>query len=154
MTARLEAGASLERVLHAQILISRALGVEVLRADDKGVLLTAPLEANANHRKTFFGGSAAALATLAAWAFAHRKLLDEHGLDADLVIQRSRMEYFGPASAQVDAECVMPLPETWDRMLRTVRRRGKGRIQLKVELRSEGAVVGSFEGAFVVFTEN
>ena len=150
---RPKAAAALQRYMYAQIPISRALGVKVIRSDGGGVLLAAPLTANLNHRQTFFGGSAAALATLAAWALAHQKLLEEAALDAHLVIQRSRMEYLEPATAEVDAECLAPVPEQWERMLHTVRRRGRGRIELEVELRADGAVVGSFKGSFVVFTE-
>ena len=146
--------AALERHLREQIPISGAVGVTVLRADGRGVLLAAPLEANLNHRQTFFGGSAAALATLAAWALAHQRLLDEEGLDVHLVIQRSRMEYLEPAAAMVEAECQAPVPEAWERMLRAVRRRGKGRFELTVELRAEGVVIGCFEGTFVAFTES
>ena len=146
--------AALQHYLHAQMPLSRAMGVRVLHADAGSVLLAAPLEANLNHRQTFFGGSAAALATLAAWGLAQQRLLDEEGLDIHLVIQRSQMEYLEPAAAEVEAECRTPATAAWERMLRTVRRRGKGRIDLAVELRAEGSVIGSFEGSFVAFTEN
>ena len=127
--------------------------MKLLRPDCGGVLLEAPLTANPNHRQTFFGGSAAAPATLAAWALAHQKFLEEEELDVHLVIQRSRMEYLEPAAAEVEAKCLAPVPEQWDRMLRTVQRRGRGRIELEVVLRAEGAVIGSFKGSFVVLTE-
>lgn len=145
--------AALERYLHAQMPLSRAMGVRVVEATRGGVLLSAPLEPNLNHRQTFFGGSAAALATLAAWALAHSRLREEEGLDVHLVIQRSTMEYTEPAAAAVEAECVAPPAAEWERMLRTVRRWGKGRIELRVQLRAEGAVIGSFRGSFVAFTE-
>ncbi len=85
--------AALQRYLYAQMPLSKAMGVRVLEANAALVRLSAPLAPNLNHRQTFFGGSAAALATLAAWALAHQKLLAEEGLDAHLVIQRSSMEY-------------------------------------------------------------
>ena len=78
---RPKAAAALQRYMYAQIPISRALGVKVIRSDGGGVLLAAPLTANLNHRQTFFGGSAAALATLAAWALAHQKFLEEEASD-------------------------------------------------------------------------
>jgi thioesterase domain-containing protein len=43
------------------------MGVEVVKADWNGVTLRAPLAPTTNHRKTVFGGSASALAILAAW---------------------------------------------------------------------------------------
>jgi thioesterase domain-containing protein len=129
------------------------MGVRVLRADPQSVLLCAPLKANVNHRQTFFGGSAAALATLAAFGLAHERLMEHAGLDAHLVIQRSSMEYLEPAAAEVEAECASPPLAEWERLVRTVKRRGKGRIELAVELRAAGCVVGSFQGSFVALTD-
>ena len=145
--------AGLERYLHAQIPVSRAMGVRVVRSDRSGVLLRAPLAPNINHRQTFFGGSAAALATLAAWGLAHERLLEQAGLDVHLVIQRSSMEYLEPAAAEVEAECASPSDKEWERLVRSVRRWGKGRIELEVQLRAQDAVIGSFTGSFVAFTE-
>jgi thioesterase domain-containing protein len=141
--------AELEAYLHAQIPLSRAMGVRVTRADRTGVVLRAPLAPNLNHRQTFFGGSAASLATLAAWALAHERIREESGLDVHVVIQRSSMEYLEPATTEVQAECVPPPDEHWDRLLRSVRRWGKGRIRLTVQLQAEGSIVGSFEAEFV-----
>lgn len=146
--------AGLVKYLHAQIPISRAMGMQVLHADRTRVVLSAPLRPNVNHRQTFFGGSAAALATLAAWALAHERVRQDSGLDAHVVIQRSSMEYLEPAAAEVEAECVAPPDKEWQRLLRSVRRWGKGRIGLAVELRAEGAVVGSFEGEFVALVQS
>lgn len=141
--------AALEAYLHAQIPVSRAMAMRVTRADRTGVVLRAPLAPNINHRQTFFGGSAASLATLAAWALAHERIREESGLDVHIVIQRSAMEYLEPAATEVQAECVAPPDKQWDRLLRSVRRWGRGRIRLAVELHADGAKVGSFEGEFV-----
>ena len=145
--------AALAKYLHAQIPISGAMGMRVLLADRARVVLSAPLDPNVNHRQTFFGGSAAALATLAAWALAHERVRQDSGLDVHVVIQRSSMEYLEPAAAEVEAECVAPPDKEWQRLLRSVRRWGKGRIQLAVALHAEGAVVGSFEGEFVALLQ-
>jgi len=145
--------AGLVKYLHAQIPISRAMGMRVLHFDRTRVVLSAPLGPNVNHRQTFFGGSAAALATLAAWALAHERVRKDSGLDAHVVIQRSSMEYLEPAAAEVEAECVAPPDKEWQRLLRSVRRWGKGRIHLAVKLHAEGAVVGSFEGEFVALVQ-
>jgi thioesterase domain-containing protein len=146
------AAKELERYLHAQIPISKAMGMRVRHADSQRVVLCAPLKANVNHRQTFFGGSAASLATLAAWALAHERIRGETGLDVHVVIQRSSMEYLEPAAAEIEAECVAPPDEEWKRLVRSVRRWGKGRIQLAVELRAQRSVVGSFQGDFVALS--
>ena len=146
MTERAKA---IEHSLRANIPLACAMGVRVVEAEPERVVLAAPIAPNINHHRTFFGGSAATLATLAAWAMAEEKLLAEQGLDVHLVIQRSTMEYLEPAASEVEAECLAPNHDEWDRFIRTIRRRGKGRIDLAVELRAEGARVGSFQGSFV-----
>jgi thioesterase domain-containing protein len=55
-----------ERYLHAHIPLSRAMAVEVQAATPVCVRLCAPLAPNINHRETVFGGSASAVAILAA----------------------------------------------------------------------------------------
>jgi thioesterase domain-containing protein len=144
-----ERAQQLEGYLHAQIPISRAMGVRVLHAGRARVVLRAPLDPNLNHRQTFFGGSAAALATLAAWALAHERVSEDAEVDVHVVVQRSSMEYLEPAAAEVEAECAAPPDKEWTRLLRAVKRWRKGRIRLVVELRAQGSVVGSFEGDFV-----
>jgi thioesterase domain-containing protein len=148
-----DATSRLAKYLHAQIPISRAMGMRVLHFERSRVVLCAPLRPNINHRQTFFGGSAASLATLAAWALAHERIRDDSGLDVHVVIQRSSMEYLEPAAAEVEAECVAPPDQEWQRLVRSVRRWGKGRIQLAVKLHAEGNVVGSFEGEFVALVQ-
>jgi len=144
---------SLAKYLHAQIPISRAMDMRVLHSDRSRVVLCAPLRPNINHRQTFFGGSAASLATLAAWALAHERIRNDSGLDVHVVIQRSSMEYLEPAAAEVEAECLSPPDKEWQRLVRSVRRWGKGRIQLVVKLRADGSLVGSFEGEFVALVQ-
>lgn len=145
--------AALERYLHDHIPLSRSMGVEVREARPDRVVLRAPLDPNVNHRGTFFGGSAAAVCTLAAWGLAHRRIREESGLDVELVVQRSRMEYLEPAHEVVEVVCEAPSPEAWRRFVGTIRRRGKGRVRLYSTLLAGGREVGRFEGSFVALVE-
>jgi thioesterase domain-containing protein len=58
----------LQAYLHERIPLSRAMEVAVREAGSDGVVLYAPLAPNINHRDTVFGGSASAVAILAAWS--------------------------------------------------------------------------------------
>src|SRR4051812_16515156 len=94
----------LEAYLHSNIPLSAAMGVQVKIATPQRVLLFAPLGPNINHHRTVFGGSGVVLATLSAWTLLHIRLVQE-GLDAQLVIQRSAMEYERPICGDFEAEC-------------------------------------------------
>ena len=138
----------LQDYLHRHIPLTRAMQVSVVSVEADSVLLSAPLAANINHRDTVFGGSAATLATLAAWALVHTRLLRD-GVENRLVIQRHTMTYDRPIQGDFQARSTIASPAEWPAFLRLLARRGKARISAVSELLFEQAVVGRFEGEFV-----
>lgn len=138
----------LEQYLHEHIPLSGAMAASVLSVDLTTVVLRAPLGPNINHRETVFGGSASALAILAAWALLHVGLRAA-GIQSRVVIQRNTMEYVRPIPGDVIARATRPQPDEWARFLRALTRRGKARIAVPAVLEHEGAVVGNFVGEFV-----
>jgi thioesterase domain-containing protein len=85
----------LEAYLHGHIPLSAAMQVSVDAVSIDGVTLRAPLAPNINHRDTVFGGSASAVAILAAWSLLHARMRGE-GIAARLVIQSNMMDYALP----------------------------------------------------------
>jgi thioesterase domain-containing protein len=65
---------AVEQYLHEHIPLSKAMAVSVLSIDENGVILSAPLLPNINHRSTAFGGSISAVTILSAWTFVHVRL--------------------------------------------------------------------------------
>ena len=110
------------------------------------VTLVAPLAPNINHRETVFGGSASALALLAAWALLYLRLRDE-GFDARVVVQRNTMEYLRPIGGDFSATAAAPVQ--WPRFVATLRRKRRARIGVTVDLRCRKEIVGSLAGDFV-----
>jgi thioesterase domain-containing protein len=137
-----------QRYLYRYIPLSAAMGVQVRTASIEHVKLAAPLAPNVNHTETVFGGSAAALATLSAWTLLHLRL-EEAGLDARLVIQRSRMEYEKPIPGDFEAVCDFEDASAWERFRTTLARRGRARLTLAAHLVHSIERVASFEGDFV-----
>lgn len=140
--------AELERYLHDHIPLSKAMDVSVVSVADDAVVLAAPLAPNINHRETVFGGSASALAILAAWSLLHTRLRAA-GLASRLVIQRNTMEYERPIAGEFSARSSLVHPDEWERFTRTLVRRGKARIAVTSVLEYAGEVVGELTGEFV-----
>jgi thioesterase domain-containing protein len=138
----------LERYLHEQIPVSAAMGVKVKVASVECVQLWAPLVPNINHHETVFGGSAAAISTLSAWALLHLRL-EQARVDARLVIQRSSMEYEKPIPGDFDAICRFSDEAGWSRFRTTLERRGRARMTLTAHLVYSLEAVASFTGDFV-----
>lgn len=138
----------LEKYLHDHIPLSRAMEVGVVQSQPECVILSAPLSPNINHRDTVFGGSASAMAILAAWSLLHTRLASE-GIASRLVIQRNNMSYERPIDGTFTAEATSPNADAWSRFLRTLKRRGKARIMVTSVLNFGGEIAGRLEGEFV-----
>jgi len=103
------------------------MGVEVARATGDGVTLRAPLAPNINHRDTVFGGSASALAILAAWSLVHIRLR-KAGVASRIVIQRNTTDHDLPIDGAFTARSHLQDPDDWERFLKTLERRGRARL--------------------------
>lgn len=140
--------AEVEAYLHAHIPISAAMGVRVRACDLEGTLLAAPLAPNINHRSTVFGGSASAVAILAAWTWLHFAVR-RAGVVSRLVIQENRVAYLAPITGDFEARCAAPASVTYERFLRTLRRLGRARLTLGARLTCDSREVATFTGEYV-----
>jgi thioesterase domain-containing protein len=139
---------AVEQYLHEHIPLSRAMAVSVTAINESGVILSAPLLPNINHRSTVFGGSISAVAILSAWTFVHVQL-QILSIRAQIVIQSNSIEYLKPMEAEFQAHCLTPPPQNWERFISAVSKRGKGRIILEAEVYSRGLLAGKFRGEYV-----
>ncbi len=140
----------IERYLHSHIPLSQAMGVQVLSATPDAVRLSAPLAPNLNHRETVFGGSASALAILAAWTLLHVRL-EAEGINARLVIQRNNMHYEKAMAATFYAVALAPETVLWKKFTHMLARKHRARIKIGAVLECAGEQAGALEGEFVAF---
>jgi len=138
----------LEKYLHDHIPLSASMQVSVVAVSPDSVVLSAPLAPNINHRETVFGGSASAVAILAAWSLLHSRL-ESSGLSSRLVIQRNTMNYELPIAGSFTARSWISEPSAWESFARMLRRKGRARISVSCALKYAGQAVGQFEGEFV-----
>ena len=127
--------------------------VSVVRVDFETAVLEAPLLPNINHRETVFGGSASALAILAAWALLHTRMMQEE-IQCRLVIQQNTMNYEKPILGAFRARATLDHPARWENFLKSLRRHGRARLEVSSVLHCEGETVGRLHGRFVALAEN
>lgn len=141
----------LQSYLHQHIPLSASIGVTVARSTKHSLTLTAPLEPNINHRETVFGGSACAVAILTAWSLIHIQIKKHPQINPRIVIQRNSIHYLKPIISDFHATCSLPEVEAWNRFIKGVERKGRGRVELDCILSCDGDKVGYFTGQYVVF---
>jgi thioesterase domain-containing protein len=136
----------LERFLHEQIPLTRAMGVRVAECDDAHLILTAPLAPNRNHLATAFGGSLHALATLSGYGLLWWLLRDA---SAHIVIRESTIRYDHPVRGDLRAVCRSPGDEELARFRQDFARKGKARLTLEAVIEDDSEIAVSFRGIFV-----
>ena len=138
----------LQQYLHEHIPLSKAMGVEVIEATTNGVKLSAPLSPNINHRETVFGGSASAVAILAAWSLLYVRLKSKN-MASRIVIQKSAMTYEHPITDMFIATSVFRDPAAWHIFLSSLQRKRRARVKVHSVLHCQDGKVGELEGEFV-----
>jgi len=140
--------ADMERLLHAEIPLTRSMQVRILRADRNGLVLGAALAPNINHKQTAFGGSLNSLATLACWGLI-QFVVHDRDQAVTVVIQESSVQFLKPIKQDFEAVCPRPPKIALDRFLRTLDHRGRARLELDAEIRTDGEIAVRFRGQFV-----
>ncbi|HMK86572.1 MAG TPA: YiiD C-terminal domain-containing protein [Steroidobacteraceae bacterium] len=144
----LPAGADyLQGKLDREFPLVKHIGIAVEAADERGVRLSAPLAANANHQGTAFGGSLYCVAVLAGWGWLTH-YLDVHQLGAAAVIQESTIRYIKPVQGALRATLTAPAADEIERFRKMLRRAGRGRINLHVDILDGGTLAAEFDGVF------
>jgi len=136
--------AILEEYLHAHIPISAAMGVQVDEVSPSRIILKAPFSPNINHKKTVFGGSLHAVATLACWSLLHVNLVD-----VQIVITHSDVKYIAPVISEFKVECCMAHPQDWEYFIKMLQKKGKARLKLTARIFQEGQLCVDYTGTFV-----
>ncbi len=143
--------AGLRDYLLTHIPLTAAMGVKVRCERPERVVLAAPLAPNINHQGTAFGGSVAALATLAAWSLV-RVRLEDADRAANVVVQRSSMEYRAAIDGELTAVCEFADDGLWQKTIERLDRRGRARLELHSRLEHAGETAARFAGTFVLLS--
>lgn len=137
----------LQTRITSEFALARHIGIVVERADDTGIVLSAPLVPNANYKGTAFGGSLFAVAVLTGWSWITR-YLDAAHIEADAVIQESSIRYVVPVQGALRATLAPPDTAAIEKFRKMLQRSGRGRIRLDVQLHQGPALATVFEGVF------
>ncbi|MDH5377398.1 MAG: thioesterase domain-containing protein [Gammaproteobacteria bacterium] len=141
---------ALTELLHHEIPLTEAMGLKAQTYDGNSLSLFAPLEPNRNHKSTAFGGSLYSVAVLTGWGLLQLKL-SEAEISGQVVIQKSSAEYLLPVKSGLVSQCEFVDTKAWERMKKTLQRRTRARLSLRVRILSEnGETAMLFEGDYVV----
>ena len=139
----------LQETFYREIPITKQLGIIVENYDGEHLTLKAPIGANINHKHTAFAGSLNSLVTLAGWGLLWL-MLKELDIAANIIIQDSTCNYLRPVTRDFSASCRKPDPANINKFEKTLRTRGKARLELLSEIHEAGKAAVSFKGRYVI----
>ena len=138
----------LQDILLAEIPITKYLGISVENYDNTCLVLKAPLANNVNHAGSAFAGSLNSLITLSGWGL-FWLVLREYQLSARIVIQDSECNYLLPVISDFSAFCYKPEPYLLEKLVHTLRKKGKARLELSAAIFQNQQLAVSFKGRYV-----
>jgi thioesterase domain-containing protein len=142
----------LEAYIHEHVPLTLAMGITAREAGPEAVVLAAPLARNLNHKRTGFGGSLSALATITAWATAFL-CLRARNVRAEIVIRRGEMRYLKAVEQDFHARASFPDPLELQAFLHALQRRGIARLDLPAQLYVQDQLCAEFQGEYVAVLE-
>lgn len=140
------------RALEAELLAMPPVAAMQLRvgdADGDTLRLHAPLAANVNDKACAFGGSLTSLMTLAGWGLIALRLV-EAGLDANVYVADTKVQYRTPVYTDLTAVAVADEGESWTEFLETLRNKGRARMTVAARVPlAEGGVAADSRSRYV-----
>ena len=136
------------RLALERIPLAGQLDVRLVRLDEHGLTMAAPLAPNRNHMGTGFAGSITSVATLAGWAM----VLTITGApdDVDVVAQSVHIDFKQPVTGDFQAVCVPPDEKTLRRVRGMLAKRGRSRVELVVDVVQDDETVATLTGRFAL----
>ena len=145
----------LENLIAENIPVTQHLHFRIHIDENLLPVLEVPLEPNINHLGTAFGGSLSMLCTIGGWCCMYL-LLENFKLQADILIQKSKMIFLTPVENDFSVTCELPDQSKLDMFARTFRRFGKSRIPITcfVQDNKQSKAAARFQGVYAAISSN
>jgi thioesterase domain-containing protein len=128
----MNAATALQQKIRRAIPLSDAMQFSIREMSLDAIQVIAPLEPNINIHGTGFAGSIYSLGVLTGWALCTH-IMDELGIEAELVVARAEIRYRKPISVDLECSCACSSAQR-ESFRESVDALGKGKLVLDVEI--------------------
>lgn len=140
--------ADITALLHKDLPLTRAMGVQLTQWNGATVALTAPLAPNHNHTDTAFGGSISSLSILAGYTLLFL-LLRDRGVHAHLLIQKSTTDFLRPIDTELTATADLPAASLVEDFFAMLAQKRRARLTVESRILAQGALAATHTGLYV-----
>jgi len=128
----MNAATVLEQKIRRAIPLSDAMQFSISNLSLDAIEVAAPLEPNINIHGTGFAGSIYSVGVLTGWALCTH-IMDELGIEAELVVARAEIRYRAPVSGDLECSCKCSAAQR-ESFRRGIDEVGKGKLLIDIEV--------------------
>lgn len=139
----------LVKLLHKEIPITQALGIEVLELSEDNVAIRAPFAKNKNIHNTAFAGSIYTTATLAGWSLL-TNFLDENNLSGSVVLASADIQYRKPITNDIVANCILHNDQQ-QKIKNNLKKSKTVKLPVSLVITDSNKELVKFTGTFAIF---
>jgi len=139
----------LTKILHHEIPITQALGVNIQSLTGTEIELVAPLENNINIHGTAFAGSLYAVMSIAGWSLVANMVKVQLGRLHTVVLKEGNIKYKRPLADNLIAISSLA-DEDVDSFVSNFQQHNKAQIDVSVVIQTNGKHAAEFLGTYVV----
>lgn len=144
---------SLNQRIQTEIPLAQAAGIQLGVDEHDALTAYAPFSANSNPHGTAFGGSLYVAALVAGYAQTVQ-LVGEADLDATVVIRQAQADYRRPFHDNIIARADPIGCKARRRFIKSVQRRGRGRIELTITIADDKSPAFVLNARFAAIAAN
>ena len=139
-----------QNLLATQIPITDHMNLDIECVSENEFAIRAPLAPNRNDKGTGFAGSLYSAMVLAGWCFVSTKLKAD-GLDAQVAVTSSHVDFLHPVTDDFSAVCRLSDPDQWVHFVSKLEKRRNYHISLSVDLICAGDVKATLTGQYIAW---
>ncbi len=140
---------SLTALLHQDIPITEALGIEVIELTGSEITIKAPLDGNTNVHGTAFAGSLYSVMSVAGWALVAHMCRVQLGNLPTVVLKHGSIKYRRPLADNLIAISILD-DKAVDHFVEQYQQHHKASIKVVVAIKSHDKLATEFTGEYVV----
>lgn len=140
---------SLTQLLHQDIPMTQALGIEVSHLTGSEIAINAPLDGNTNVHGTAFAGSLYSVMSVAGWAMVANMCKVQLGNLPTVVLKEASIKYRRPLADNLYAMGALD-DKAVDQFVKQFQQHNKASIPVQVIIKSDDKTTTDFNGEYVV----
>jgi len=140
----------LQEKLHNEIPLTKVMGINIEKYDEKELITTAPLNININDKGTAFGGSLSTMTIISSWSLCWL-ISQELGFDSkNIVVIKNENKYSKPVTRDIICHTLKPSESEIALLKKKLETKKSASIKITSQIIEDDETCVEFTGFYVI----